>query len=57
MDEQNSVRCIVCDREYSRTDVDKYQPLKHFEDSCICQDCLNKEKYGWPKPQVKQKSS
>ena len=46
----DTVQCIVCEKVYARDKTDQYQPLKHFEDSCICNVCSGKEQAGWPKP-------
>ncbi len=56
MTEGLMVKCIVCDHEYSQEETDKFQPLTHFEDSCICNECLRKEHEGWPKPKSEVKS-
>lgn len=46
-------RCIVCDMEFSADQPELYSPLKYFEDACICMECLQKERKGWPRPNAK----
>ena len=41
------VQCILCDRDYERNEIDKYRQLGEFENYCLCEDCLGKEKTGW----------
>ena len=43
------VTCIVCTSEFLIGEKDKYQSLKYFEDSCICNECLRRERHGWPR--------
>lgn len=39
-----TVICIACDRPFPRAvpgeATAEYQPLQHFDDACICRDCL-----------------
>jgi hypothetical protein len=34
------VRCVICGKECDRSETDLYVELKHFEDDCICKDCI-----------------
>ncbi|HEX6989272.1 MAG TPA: hypothetical protein VF282_07345 [Bacillota bacterium] len=51
------VTCIVCDRSFPTSEPAAYQPLEHFADACICRECLARHKTGYPRPQVRRKSS
>lgn len=42
-----AVQCILCMREYDRRETDKYQPLGVFDNYCLCEDCLHKDKTSW----------
>jgi len=43
--------CICCMKEYEREKSELYRPLGVFENYCICEDCLYKDKHGWGKHQ------
>ncbi len=43
------VQCILCMRDYERKDAEKYRPLGAFVNYCLCEDCLKKDKAGWPR--------
>jgi hypothetical protein len=34
------VRCVICGKKYDVSDTDLYVELKHFEEDCICKDCV-----------------
>ena len=34
------VRCVICGKECDQSATDLYVELKHFEDDCICKDCI-----------------
>ncbi len=42
-----TVECIICLRQYDRQRTDQYRPLGVFENYCLCEDCLQKDKVGW----------
>ena len=49
-------QCIVCEKKYSLSQNELFMPLLNFDDACICNECLKKEKEGWPrKPQTQAK--
>lgn len=40
-------QCVSCLREYDRTATTLFRPLGVFENYCLCEDCLYKDKHGW----------
>ena len=40
------VECILCNTRYDRKETGKYRPLGAFENYCLCEACLHKDKYG-----------
>jgi hypothetical protein len=49
--EEDTVTCIVCETQFSKSNDDKFQQLEYFDDSCICNECLRKEREGYPVPE------
>lgn len=39
--------CIACHKEYDRQATHLYRPLGIFENYCLCEECLHKDKHGW----------
>jgi len=39
--------CISCHTEYDRNATTKFRPLGVFENYCLCEECLHKDKHGW----------
>ena len=46
-----AVRCVLCSREYRREETEKYRPLGAFENHCLCERCLYKDKHGTEPPE------
>jgi hypothetical protein len=40
-------QCICCQKFYDRADEKAYRPLGVFENYCLCEECLYKDKHGW----------
>ncbi len=40
------VECILCSKRYDRRQTGTYRPLGVFENYCLCEACLHKDKYG-----------
>ena len=42
--------CVLCENEFDNTQDNLFKPLKYFDDRCLCNECLRKEKEGnWKK--------
>ena len=39
--------CISCHKEYDRKATTLFRPLGVFENYCLCEECLHKDKHGW----------
>jgi hypothetical protein len=39
--------CISCHKEYDRNATKLFRPLGVFENYCLCEECLHKDKHGW----------
>jgi hypothetical protein len=39
--------CISCHKEYDRAATTLFRPLGVFENYCLCEECLHKDKHGW----------
>lgn len=40
-------QCICCEKSYDRTQTSLFQPVGIFENYCLCNECLSKERQGW----------
>ena len=38
--ERPEVECITCTKSLPRQSREEYRPLEHFENHCICNECL-----------------
>lgn len=39
--------CIACHKQYDRAATHLFRPLGIFENYCLCEECLHKDKHGW----------
>ena len=39
--------CVLCENGFEKTQDDLFKPLKYFDDRCLCNECLRKEKEGY----------
>ncbi len=40
------VECYLCTKRYPREETSKYNVLEHFEDRCVCHECVDIYRLG-----------
>jgi len=39
--------CVSCHKLYDRKATHLFRPMGMFENYCLCEECLHKDKHGW----------